>query len=177
MLRIRALFSKSQFDVFPLAKNGRVSLSPFCSSSFPHAVAKEALVDQKIAEIEARALVAEKKHWLEMDEAEDSGGKDLRIGPQVPQRGAGSIDDVEYPTSRPVLPDRTPGKYDQVKSMITRYRSAPRALYQKELVNNGLSPESAKKYADMLEERGMDTEEKVQVMLRRIRPRFPKLGS
>ena len=38
-----------------------------------------------------------------------------------------------------------------MKDLISKYRSAPRALYQKELVKSGISPESAKKYADMLE--------------------------
>jgi len=91
---------------------------------------------------------------------------------------AESIEDFEFSQkgNSPLTPDRTPGKYEAVKSMISRYRSAPRALYQRELVKNGISEEAAKKYGDMLEERGMDTEEKVNMMLRRVRRRFPKLS-
>lgn len=129
-------------------------------------------------QLQSRILHSSAFLWRQqtpVDELYDAGDMNVHIKPTP--MASESIDDVEFLSkgSR-ATPDKTPGKYDQVKQLITKYRSAPRALYQKELVKNGIKEDDAKRYADKLEARGMDTEDKVQLMLRRIRPRYPKLS-
>lgn len=61
-----------------------------------------------------------------------------------------------------------------VAEMITKYRNAPRALIQRELMNMGISNENAQKYAELLEDVGLDPE-KLELILSRMKvDKYPK---
>jgi len=65
----------------------------------------------------------------------------------------------------------------ELAEMLNRYKEAPRSVYQKQLVSNGITPENAKKYADLLEDRGLNSGQKVDVLVKRMKVgKFPKIS-
>jgi len=71
---------------------------------------------------------------------------------------------------------RTKTSIAQLTEQLQHYKESPRSVIQKRLVENGISPENARKYADLLEEKGLDTNQKADALVKRMKTgKYPKL--